>query len=300
MIDPLDEIQALLDLGRDADAADAARRVLAARPDDPDVLRLYAIALLEDDPHTAAGVIRRATGLRPNDPDMMLTTALVQWRIGDPLTALRAVDAAVELAPSSPRPHLLRAAILHSNAAGIRGKSKQRQLADARSSAQRAVSMAPNLAEAHGMLALVELEDRNHDEARRHAEEALRLDPEQGHARTVLGEVAEYRGDVATAGDHYVAAARTGSASGMRRLAGVGGAEQRDSRLELVALAIGGIVVAAIVSGFNRQLGLVVYLVLAAALGWYAIVGRASMRRRGLSDDARSARDDHRDMGGEP
>ena len=65
--------------------------------------------------------------------------------------------------------------------------------------ARRALALDPTLADAHSVLALMSMVDKNHEEAMEQAKQAVELDPNSAHAHTVLAIVLIYAGQPETA-----------------------------------------------------------------------------------------------------
>ena len=283
----LARVHALLRLGRDQEAAQAAEEALAADPDDVDLLLALADAQAGFDPGAAVSAAKRAVERGPQDPDALRVLARCHWREGSLNLALEAVDAMMAIAPTMPEAHSYRAGILLQNATQ-HGRPHKKTLAKAAESADRAVELAPNFAAAHYLRGQVALALKDRVTAERSARRVLAIDPEDSRGHELLGSIAEARGDVRTAGDHYLAAGRADPSSGAaERLASLSTPFKVGAGIALwltyrvvVTLARNGQGIAAGV------IAVVAVIVVLAALRW-----RRQQVDAALSEDARTARE---------
>ncbi len=205
----LERVESLLALGRAEEAARTAEDALAHAPEDPFLLAALARARLEFAPDEAIGPARRAVHLAPAHPRVHLVLVRTLWRTGALRDAVAEVDRLIAQAPFMPEAHASRAGIIVENATmSGRRKAAAKYVDDARTSAERAVALAPDWPSGHVMAGRVALVGGNWLKARSHAKEALRLDPELAAAHELLGASAHASGDLNSAGDHFVRAGR--------------------------------------------------------------------------------------------
>ncbi|MEM9517727.1 MAG: hypothetical protein AAGA37_00270 [Actinomycetota bacterium] len=295
----LARIQALLDLGRDGEAAEAARAALATEPENAELLLLLSIALRTVDTDRCVAPAKRAVALRPGDPNALLVLSAAQACVGSLLDALRAAEAARSIIPDSPRPHMMRAAIVMANAMNVGRRAGRRYLVEARSDAQRALALAPNDPDVQVLLG--EIADAAGDTAaaRGHANRALAIDPAHPEALTLLGSAAEADGDIRSAGEMYLRGGRMGDDGAAESLMGVG--ERGPTRSEWNGYALAAVLWVIFCGIVAAQLGLgaaqLLFFAGAAAGVVYIWVLVPRQRRAALDNDAQQARRDLRDFG---
>lgn len=221
----------LLELGRWDEAAEAARRALAADPEDVAMLDVLACSTMEAG-RTDEGVdlARRLVAQDPMSPRAHLVLGRGHHLAGDAHAAVESYDEAIRLAPDHADAHSAIVEALLRQAAGQRRHRRER-IARARHHAEESLRLAPDDAACHLVLAKVHLAEEDPAGARTHATHALSLQPDHPVGHQVLGIAAELEGDIGSAGDHYVDAARldpTSSTSldnlrGLRKVAPIGG-----------------------------------------------------------------------------
>jgi tetratricopeptide (TPR) repeat protein len=172
--------QALLDVGRTADAAAAFREAVAADPEEPEAHCRLALALLGEEQfeaaHEQAGA---AASLDPGDEWPHRIRALALMRLKRPKEAVAAAEEAVRLEPEL--------AVAHGVLSDTRLAAKDRR--GAREAAQRAAELDPESSHAHLSLGEVAFEEGRYPEAERHYRAALELRPEHASAINDLGVV---------------------------------------------------------------------------------------------------------------
>ena len=101
------------DAGERAEAVELLAPVAAARPDDPDVLTEYGLALQTvGDLGAASGALRRAVELDPDDLDRRRPLAETLLRAGDPAGALAAIEPLTAVWPGDRRAAVVRGGAL--------------------------------------------------------------------------------------------------------------------------------------------------------------------------------------------
>jgi Flp pilus assembly protein TadD len=268
--------RALIDLGRDAEAAQELRRLIASDPDDPSYAAWLALCLVDDEPDQAEVEASRAVSLDPSSPLAFEALARARWGRGDYGGALDAATTLVELAPHDPRAFALlaRCAALHG------------RLRPARDAADTAVQLDPNdpavwTAKAHVALARHRVKVAELD-----ARRALELDPQHAPALELLSYILMARGrleesiDVAEGLSHVepgrpeaLRAAKTAAASAV-----------------LIALPLGFALGRIVALGTRSMLGAIPAVVI--GVGTPIVLLRAVQRwvdRRVERDDPRTA-----------
>jgi tetratricopeptide (TPR) repeat protein len=196
---PLERVEALLAVGRHAEAIPWLERAIA---DDPTALEprcRLALAFLRLKQHPQAlRAAERAVAAVPTHEWPHRIRALVLLRLKRKRDALAAAHEAVRLAPEVPEVHVISAEALLANG------DKRAALA----SAERAVSLAPERSLTHEMLGEVLLELRNLARAEEHFRRALALDPESFEAMNNLGVVLQRQGREQEAMEQFHRAAR--------------------------------------------------------------------------------------------
>lgn len=168
-------------LGDLEDAQILLDEALDRQPDDAGLkYRLASIALTRSDGETAAHILRELLAAGVDAPGIRYNLAYAELMSGRPIEAkaqLERIGDSVDEAPDTP---LLLARVLH-HLGDLEGAMHQ-----ARDYLQRQ----PQSAEALGVMALLNLDADQEDEARNWAEQALALNPENLESLVTLGSVA--------------------------------------------------------------------------------------------------------------
>jgi tetratricopeptide (TPR) repeat protein len=199
--------QQLYDLGRPAEALEAAGLVLAAVPDDPAALRLAALCQSALGRHEAAVATgRAAVAADPDSEHARRILAHIHYKTGDLRTAAEIARDAIRLAPDEWRGHMLLARCLcHFDPRhAVAPAERSRELApasaethftcalvyqalgrrqEARAAYLRVLELNPQHAMAHNNLAVLDRFDRRWDTALRGFRRSLSSDPQQVLAR---------------------------------------------------------------------------------------------------------------------
>lgn len=199
--------QQLYDLGRPAEALEAAGLVLAARPDDAGGLRLAALcqsALGHQEAAVTTG--RAAVAADPDSEHGRRILAHIYYKIGDFRAAATIVLEAIRLAPNEWRGHMLLARCLcHFDPRGaLVPAERSRELAptspethftcalvyqalgrttDARAAYLKVLEINPQHSMAHNNLAVIDRSARRWNKALQGFRRSLSSDPQQGLAR---------------------------------------------------------------------------------------------------------------------
>jgi tetratricopeptide (TPR) repeat protein len=211
----------LVQLGRYQEAVDMAREALAAEPDRPDLLRVYAIALAKTgDSDAAVEPARRAVALEPEIAISYRTLGIVLTQTRTGLKeGLDALDEARRRNPNDPLVHQLIAeqslklippGVPWNTSAHLRSV-----LESARAASKEARRLAPQDPVGHIVHAKVLLSMNDLGAAEMAARHGLRLDPDHHVGHQLLGIIAAHRGDTGSAGDYFVSAARANPRSGL-------------------------------------------------------------------------------------
>lgn len=167
-------VEHLTDLGRFAEAQQAAHTALAAEPHSPALLAALARVLLRTRDHAAGlAAADAAAALVPDDERIHRLRALHLSALGHHYWAEDAARTAVTLAPEEPLTAITEARVLQ----------QARRFRDALVPAQRAVALDPNLPQAHLVLADIADDAGDRRTARAAYQEVLRLDPQHAVAR---------------------------------------------------------------------------------------------------------------------
>lgn len=199
--------QQLYDLGRHAEALEAAGLVLAAAPDDPAALRLAALCQSSLGRHEAAVATgRAAVAADPDSEHARRILAHIHYKIGELRQAAAIAQDAIRLAPDEWRGHMLLARCrCHFDPQQALGPAERsRELApasaethftcalvyqalgrreQARAAYLRVLDLNPQHAMAHNNLAVLDRFDRRWDTALRGFRRSLSSDPHQVLAR---------------------------------------------------------------------------------------------------------------------
>ncbi|MEU8621622.1 tetratricopeptide repeat protein [Streptomyces sp. NPDC048623] len=174
------QADALYDLGRYEQAAEAAARHLAAHPDDASALVLLARCRHRlGDEAQALDLVEQALRAEPDSVGgwLMRTHVLLTTRQYE--RAEESARRAVALAPHFWATHYTLASVLDRSVHAERKRA-------AYESARTAVSLAPEESDAHFLVGLTAQRLGNHEVAERAYETALRLDPESSEAHNNL------------------------------------------------------------------------------------------------------------------
>lgn len=191
--------EALLDLGRPADAEPLLRAALLENPKDVESLGLLARCLIaQGRPDEAVEYASEAIAAEPDDPDGHFLLSYARVGMDDNVGAEHAIREAIERAPLWSPYHELYAGILLA----------QERAGDAVEVAERARSLDPENAGAATQHAAALLQLGRLDEAEEAVGEALRLDPASDVAYQVAGAIELARGGGADAVAHWREALR--------------------------------------------------------------------------------------------
>jgi Flp pilus assembly protein TadD len=171
--------EVLVDLRRDAEAAELLIPLIAANPGDPKPVMFLAIVRRRQGSPDAETTARRAVALDPENERAHRILALTLKDCGDPDGATEAARRAVALGPGVAWTHYVLAHCLL-------GTNTSQALA----SATRAVELSPNSADMHTMVGLVQAKRGNKVEAEAAYRRALSINPEHAGAHNNLGAIA--------------------------------------------------------------------------------------------------------------
>jgi len=174
----LREARALVELGRDQQAATMLERMLAEAPDDVDVVLVLTHAYIGiPDLNRALSCADRAAAAAPEASGGHRYRASILVKLGRAEEAVQAGHSAVRLSPDEPwNLYCLAGAQIESS-----------RLDDAKGTAERLLSLAPEWSSAHDTLGRVALIQGRLAEAGGHFHKALELDPESMAAMNNLG-----------------------------------------------------------------------------------------------------------------
>lgn len=194
---------ALQNLGRNAEAAAAARRALELDPRQVSALNTLGNALRGlGRPAEAADCLGRAAGLEPRVAVLRLNLALALRDAGALEDAASAAGDAARLDARDPQAHLLLASL--SRRAG--------RLEEAEAAARRAVALRPSQAETHHALGRVLFDAGRREEAEACYRRALETRPGYAEARYNLGHLLRESGRLAAAHAEFARAVATAPA----------------------------------------------------------------------------------------
>ncbi|WP_181009051.1 MULTISPECIES: tetratricopeptide repeat protein [unclassified Streptomyces] len=171
--------QALVELGRTAEAVPLISEALAAEPEHAGAWRLLAVTQIEAG--DAAGALHSTHQALSQDGENASSwqiRALAEARAGNLPAAEWAAGQAVRLAPQNHRNHLILARVL----AGAPGR-----LEDALAAARVAVELAPAEADPHLVTGQIAYSLRRREEAESCFRRALEIDPANAEARNAIG-----------------------------------------------------------------------------------------------------------------
>ena len=201
---PLARGEALLAIGRHADAIRWLERAIAADPHALEPRCRLALAYIKLNQYgQAVRAADSAIGVAPDHEWPHRVRALALLRNRRKREALAAAREAVRLAPEVPETH-----VIHSETELANGHKSE-----ALAAAERAVSLAPERALCHETLGEVLLELGDLDRAETHYRKALSLDPQSFEAMNNLGVVLQRRGRDGEAMEQFLQAARLNPSS---------------------------------------------------------------------------------------
>lgn len=176
-----ERVEALLDLGRYADAAAVARTELARCPGSATLHQLLAQALIGQEDVPAALVHARAAAeLEPESPDALRVLAGTLAEVGEGALAREAALRAVHLAPDEWLSHLVHA---HALLFGVRGRGI---LGEAEAAARRAIELGPHEPQAHVVFGIARWRLNDFAMAETAFRHALTIDPTDADAQRNL------------------------------------------------------------------------------------------------------------------
>jgi tetratricopeptide (TPR) repeat protein len=193
------QAQALIDVGRSAEAVPLLQRAIEADPQSVRTRCLMALALLKlRQLAQALRAAEGAIGLDPTSEWAHRLRSILLRETGKNRAALAAAREAVRLAPELP---FALANLVHAQLANRRRK-------EARATAERLAGLAPAQSGSHEALGDVALRERRWKEAAGHYRTALELDPQSGHAMNNLGVALQRLGKQREAIEQFHNAAR--------------------------------------------------------------------------------------------
>jgi tetratricopeptide (TPR) repeat protein len=169
--------EALIDLGRHAEAVEAFRAAVAAEPESLEPYWRLAAALVSVDPREALGVAETAVRLGPEEAPSHTVLAAALHALGRYREAVEAAEEAVRLEPE--------AAFVHEILADVRLARGDR--AGAREAALTARDLDPDTVGPHQSLGDIALDGRKFAAAEQHYRAALAIDPEHIEVLNNLG-----------------------------------------------------------------------------------------------------------------
>jgi Flp pilus assembly protein TadD len=189
----------LLAIHRPQEALRLVGALLASEPANGAALCLAARAELAiGEPTRARDLATRAVAAQPHEEHPLRLLALAWSAMGRSDEAHDAAAAAVACAPNVWQTHYTLAHV----SSGVPGMSSA-----ALEAARRAVELAPHEADAHAVLGLVAVENKDKATAEKSLREALRLDPDHAGARNDLGRLQMLRKNHFGAASHFFHAA---------------------------------------------------------------------------------------------
>lgn len=216
--------RALIQLGRYQEAASVAREGLASAPDDHVLHRMLAIALSKlGDKREALKHATSAVQLNGSGFDHTLLGQILVYA-GRHEEGVDALRRGVALSPMDPYSHQSLAEGLI-KWGGARKIGAQAIIQEARASAETAMAIDPVDPASHMVLAKAFLFLKDLDSAEQYARSGLAIEPNNHVGHQLLGVIADNRGDVKAAGEHFVTAAKAnpGSSNSLKMLRNVRG-----------------------------------------------------------------------------
>lgn len=184
-------VEALLELGRGAEAERSVRQALAAEPESAHVAHLLARSIwLQDRPTDAVSHARVAVQIDPEDADHLLLLAALLLESDGAEEARQVALSAVGLDPDNWLTHWLFAAVLLQA-----GDEESRRIAE--QAAHRAVSLRPDEADTHNIYGLSRWRANDEATAETAFTNALAVDPQHAGALANLGQLRLGNGDLA-------------------------------------------------------------------------------------------------------
>jgi len=181
-------IALLIELRKYAQAVQTAERALAAHPEDPEVHRLLAEALLEQGKTAQArAAAEEALRLDPQSAHIHSTLAMILHRVGGNWEAREHHEWAVSLDPEAAPFHTRYAAfLLDISRFSLKASAEQRA---AWEHIRTALRRDPAYVDAHLLAAEALLRRRRYVEAEAAVRQVLALDPNHGYAHELLGDL---------------------------------------------------------------------------------------------------------------
>jgi tetratricopeptide (TPR) repeat protein len=177
---------ALIDLGRDAEAAPLLERALAERPNDAELLDLLTQAQLEIDPQAAAETASSLAAVAPHSHRGHLLGSLAAMKLRRRREAVEHARRAVALAPSVP--------MVHAQLAQTMAMGRLIRRRRAMKVARRAIDLAPDSTVGYIATGNVELASGSARRAEKWYRKALELEPSSGAAQVNLAITDRARG----------------------------------------------------------------------------------------------------------
>lgn len=291
-------VQALLDLGRPAEAFELAQHLLTARPDDPWLLVWAALAKQRLGEHKVARDYAQRSLV--SDPmfafgQVVLAYTFIRER---PRRALREFERAVVMDPLSHEAHLgVTKAVWRISEAPIPSAPpiqnpvwcRRSEIERAREAADRAVELEPGIVDCHEASARVAFLERRYAPALEAIERARAVDPNRASVIELEATILSHLGLHAEAGDALASAVRSEpvASTGIGKLRQI----EADGRLAVYVLPAVLAVLMTVVSVLDPDL---TGADLAWLFGTYVAVGamilfywKGRQRAKALSDEAR-------------
>lgn len=184
-------VEALLELGRGAEAERSARQALATEPESAPVAHLLARSIwLQDRPTDAVAHARVAVRLDPEEADHLMLLAALLLESGGEAEARQVAHSAVGLDPDNWLTHWLFAGVLLQA-----GDEESRRIAE--QAAHRAVSLGPDEADTHNMYGMSRWRASDDATAEMAFTNALAIDPHHAEALANLGQLRLNNGELA-------------------------------------------------------------------------------------------------------
>lgn len=209
--------EALLDVGRPAEALRVLTLAAAQDPDNPRLHCLIALAHIRlNQPDAATDAAERAVALDPDQEWSHRLVSVASIQTGNVVRARREAEEAVRLAPGLPEPHQHLARTL----VRTRPKRGRRRLSEGRRAAEvaaRAIELAPNHPGAYEAAGYVACSRGRLRTARRYFERTLQLDPDNVVALNNLSVIRMRRGRLLSAMSGFRTVAALDPASDLGR-----------------------------------------------------------------------------------
>jgi tetratricopeptide (TPR) repeat protein len=184
---PVEAARALLEIGRDAEAARILRDVVRTDPHDAIALGLLAEAVRDADPSESDAAAKAALAIEPDNAWVVTIAAWSADAVRNTDETIRLIRTAQALDPTS--------VYVHRSAAQLLAVHRETR-SEALAAATRAIELAPNDADTWVAAGNASIGSERLDEARTYYEYALRLDPTNLVAQRNLAEVHDARGSM--------------------------------------------------------------------------------------------------------